>query len=136
MACSSCGTRDRPLRHAIRAESEDFAKQVGLRVPEGAAITPEGLRWHREASVPAMRASNAAEVPPAHAVVDAGGAASRLARVGSRAVRAGLELEDHGKVIRRRGEEGWIGCPHPAAGDAPYQGRPHEEVVQADRRSA
>ena len=36
--------RDRIIRHTIRIESEDFAKQVGLRIPEDAALTPDGLR--------------------------------------------------------------------------------------------
>ena len=55
--------RDRIIRHTIRTESEDFAKQVGLRIPEGAALPPDGLRQHREAYVAAMRAYNAGEVP-------------------------------------------------------------------------
>jgi hypothetical protein len=54
--------RDHIVRHTIRTESEDFAKQVGLRIPEGAALTPEGLREHRETYVAAMRAYNAGEV--------------------------------------------------------------------------
>jgi hypothetical protein len=54
--------RDRIIRHTIRTESEDFAKQVGLRIPEEAALTPEGLRQHRESYVTAMRAYNAGEV--------------------------------------------------------------------------
>ncbi len=54
--------RDRIIRHTVRTESEDFAKQVGLRVPEGAALTPDGLRQHRAAYVEAMRAYNAGEV--------------------------------------------------------------------------
>jgi hypothetical protein len=54
--------RDRIIRHTIRTESEDFAKQVGLRIPEGAALTPDGLRQHRAAYVEAMRAYNAGEV--------------------------------------------------------------------------
>ena len=54
--------RDRIIRHTIRNESEDFAKQVGLRIPEEAALTPDGLRQHREAYVDAMRAYNAGEV--------------------------------------------------------------------------
>ena len=54
--------RDRIIRHTIRTESEDFARQVGLRIPEGAALTPEGLRQHRETYVAAMRAYNAGEV--------------------------------------------------------------------------
>ncbi len=57
------GGRDRAhiVRHTIRTESEDFAKKVGLRIPEGAALTPEGLRNHRETFVAAMRAYNAGE---------------------------------------------------------------------------
>jgi hypothetical protein len=54
--------RDRIIRHTIRTESEDFAKQVGLRIPEEAALTPDGLRRHRETYVAAMRAYNAGEV--------------------------------------------------------------------------
>jgi hypothetical protein len=53
--------RDQIIRHTIRTESEDFAKQVGLRIPERAALTPDGLRQHREAFVTAMRAYNAGE---------------------------------------------------------------------------
>jgi hypothetical protein len=58
------GGRDRDgiIRHTIRVESEDFAKRVGLRIPEGAALTPDGLREHREAYVAAMHAYNAGEV--------------------------------------------------------------------------
>jgi len=54
--------RDRIIRHTIRTESEDFAKQVGLRIAEEAALTPDGLRQHRAAYVAAMRAYNAGEV--------------------------------------------------------------------------
>ena len=54
--------RDRIIRHTIRTESEDFAKQVGLRIPEEAALTPDGLRQHRKNYVAAMRAYNAGEV--------------------------------------------------------------------------
>ena len=54
--------RDRIVRHTIRTESEDFAKQVGLRIPEEGALTPDGLRQHREAYIAAMRAYNAGEV--------------------------------------------------------------------------
>jgi hypothetical protein len=55
--------RDRIIRHTIRTESEDFAKQVGLRIDEGAALTPAGLRRHRKTYVAAMRAYNAGAVP-------------------------------------------------------------------------
>jgi hypothetical protein len=54
--------RDRIVRHVIRTESEDFAKQVGLRIPEEAALTPEGLQQHRVTYVAAMWAYNAGEV--------------------------------------------------------------------------
>ena len=54
--------RDRIIRHTIRTESEDFAKQVGLRIPEEGALTPDGLRDYRDAYVAAMRAYNAGEV--------------------------------------------------------------------------
>ena len=54
--------RDRIIRHVIRNESEEFAKQVGLRIPEEAALTPDGLQQHRTTYVEAMRAYNAGEV--------------------------------------------------------------------------
>jgi hypothetical protein len=54
--------RDRIIRHTIRTESEDFAKQLGVQVPEGAALTPDGLRQHRETYVAAMRAYQAGEI--------------------------------------------------------------------------
>ena len=58
------GGRDRDLivRHVIRNESEEFAKQVGLRIPEEGALSPEGLRRYRADYVAAMRACNAGEV--------------------------------------------------------------------------
>ncbi|HEX5239472.1 MAG TPA: hypothetical protein VFW20_00570 [Candidatus Limnocylindrales bacterium] len=54
--------RNRIVRHTIRTESEDFAKQVGIRIPEEAALTPEGLRRHRHDYLEAMRAYNRGEV--------------------------------------------------------------------------
>lgn len=53
--------RDRIIRHTIRTESEDFARKVGLRIPEEAALTPEGLREHRHNYVAAIRSYNAGE---------------------------------------------------------------------------
>ncbi|HEY1279069.1 MAG TPA: hypothetical protein VGF22_05300 [Acidimicrobiales bacterium] len=53
--------RDQIIRHTIRTESEEFAKRLGLRVPEGGALTPKGLRDHRETYVATMRAYNAGE---------------------------------------------------------------------------
>ena len=53
--------RDRIIRHTIRTESEDFAKRLGLRIPQEAALTPDGLRAHRTSYVAAMRAYNAGE---------------------------------------------------------------------------
>ena len=60
------GGRDRDviIRHTIRTESEDFAKRVGLRIPEGAALTAEGLRTHREEYIAAIRAYNAGDGKP------------------------------------------------------------------------
>jgi len=55
--------RDRIIRHTVRTESEDFAKKLGLRNPENAALTAEGLRQHRETYVAAMRAYQAGEIP-------------------------------------------------------------------------
>jgi hypothetical protein len=53
--------RDQIIRHTIRNESEEFAKRVGLRIPECGALTPQGLRDYRETYVAAMRAYNAGE---------------------------------------------------------------------------
>ncbi|MBA3799081.1 MAG: hypothetical protein H0X18_08310 [Geodermatophilaceae bacterium] len=53
--------RDQIIRHTIRTESEDFAKRLGLRVPEEGALTPTGLRDYRETYVATMRAYNAGE---------------------------------------------------------------------------
>ena len=53
--------RDQIIRHTIRTESEEFAKRLGLRVPEGGALTPDGLRGYRETYVATMRAYNAGE---------------------------------------------------------------------------
>jgi len=55
-------TRHRIWRHVIRNESEEFAKRVGLKIPEEAALTPEGLRQHRANYVEAMRAYNAGQM--------------------------------------------------------------------------
>jgi hypothetical protein len=54
--------RDTIIRHTIRVESEEFAMQLGLRIPERAALSPEGLRQHRESYITAMRAYNAGEI--------------------------------------------------------------------------
>jgi hypothetical protein len=53
--------RDKIIRHTIRTESEDFAKQVGLRIPEEGALAPDALRRYRDDYVAAMRAYNAGE---------------------------------------------------------------------------
>jgi hypothetical protein len=50
--------RDTIMRHTIRTESEDFAKRVGLRIPEYGAMAPDALREYREAYVAAMRAAH------------------------------------------------------------------------------
>lgn len=48
--------RDTIIRHTVRTESEDFAKKVGLAVPEHAALAPGALTPYRSAYVDAMRA--------------------------------------------------------------------------------
>ena len=53
--------RDHIIRHTIRTESEDFAKRLGLRIPEEGALTPEGLRDFRTTYVATMRSYNAGE---------------------------------------------------------------------------
>lgn len=53
--------RDQIISHTIRTESEYFAKRLGLRVPEGGALTPMGLREYRETYVARMRAYNVGE---------------------------------------------------------------------------
>jgi len=55
--------RDRIVSHVIRVESEDFARKVGLRIPEGAAVPPEARREYRDDYVAAIRAYNAGEGP-------------------------------------------------------------------------
>ena len=54
--------RDHIIRHVIRVESEDFARQVGLRIPENAALSPEGLRQHRATYIAAMADYNAGRI--------------------------------------------------------------------------
>jgi hypothetical protein len=54
--------RNRIVRHVIRNESEEFAKQVGLRIPEEGALSPEGLKHHRETYLAAMRDYNAGKI--------------------------------------------------------------------------
>ena len=54
--------RDHIIRHTIRVESEDFARHVGLRIPEGGALTPDGLREYRKEYLKAIRAYNAGKV--------------------------------------------------------------------------
>ena len=47
--------RDRIIRHTIRTDSEDFAKKVGLRIPEEGALGA-ALPGYRDEYVEAMRA--------------------------------------------------------------------------------
>jgi hypothetical protein len=53
--------RDQIIRHVVRNESEEFAKRVGLRIPEGGALPAKARRDYRKAYVAAMRAYNAGE---------------------------------------------------------------------------
>jgi len=54
--------RHRIVRHTIRTESEDFAKQVGIRIPEEGALSPDGLKQHRTTYIAAMRDYNAGKI--------------------------------------------------------------------------
>jgi len=54
--------RDEIIRHVIRVESLDFAKQVGLQKPEEPVLSASELPQYREDYVAAMRAYNAGEV--------------------------------------------------------------------------
>jgi len=53
--------RDRIIRHTVRTESEDFAKRVGLRIPEGGALG-DALPAYRDAYVEAMGAFQRGEI--------------------------------------------------------------------------
>jgi hypothetical protein len=55
--------RDTVVRHTIRTESEDFARKVGLRIPERGALVPGALEPYRRDYVEAMRAFQRGEVP-------------------------------------------------------------------------
>ena len=50
--------RDRIVRHTLGAE-QDWAAKLGLRPPDGALLTDEGLRAHRDAYLNAIRAFHA-----------------------------------------------------------------------------
>ena len=50
--------RDRIIRHTIGTESEYFARRVGLRIPEGGALTKAGPAAYRTAYLRAMRTYN------------------------------------------------------------------------------
>jgi hypothetical protein len=54
--------RDEIIRHVIRVESLDFAKQVGLQKPEEPVLSASELPQYREDDVAAMRAYKAGEV--------------------------------------------------------------------------
>lgn len=54
--------RDRIISHTVRVESEDFARRVGLQIPENGALTGD-LAEYRDDYVTAMRAYNAGDVP-------------------------------------------------------------------------
>jgi hypothetical protein len=56
--------RDEIIRHTRRVESEDFAKKVGLRIPEGAAVKGKALLAYREDYVAAMRAHHKGHAKP------------------------------------------------------------------------
>jgi hypothetical protein len=59
--CGGGRDRDHIIRHTVRVESEDFAKRLGLRCEEGAALTPHSLADYRKSYVATMRAYHAGE---------------------------------------------------------------------------
>jgi hypothetical protein len=54
--------RDEIKRHVFRVESLDFAKQVGLQMPDGPLLAGDELRHYRDEYIAGMRAYNAGEV--------------------------------------------------------------------------
>ena len=54
--------RDTIIRHTIRVESEDFARKVGLVIPEHGALAPGALAPYRADYVDAMRAYQRGEI--------------------------------------------------------------------------
>ena len=54
--------RDEIIGHVIRVESMDFAAGVGIDVPDGNELIPDGITAYREAYVAAMRDYNAGKV--------------------------------------------------------------------------
>jgi hypothetical protein len=54
--------RDHIVRHMLRVERLDFAKQVGVQIEDDEAFTLETLRDHRAVFLDAMRAYNAGKV--------------------------------------------------------------------------
>ena len=54
--------RDRIVGHTLRTE-QDWATKLGVRTPEGALLTNEGLRAHRDAYCTAIRAFHAQGKP-------------------------------------------------------------------------
>lgn len=54
--------RDTIIRHTIRTESEDFARKVGLVIPERGALEPGALARYRSEYLDAMRAYQRGEV--------------------------------------------------------------------------
>jgi hypothetical protein len=53
--------RDEIIGHVLRVERLDFAKRLGLRLPEDTALTPTELGDYRDEYVATMRAYNAGE---------------------------------------------------------------------------
>jgi hypothetical protein len=54
--------RDTIIRHTVRVESEDFAKKVGLKIPERGALEPGALAPYRADYLDAMRAYQRGEI--------------------------------------------------------------------------
>jgi hypothetical protein len=55
--------RDAIIGHVFRVESMDFASGVGIEIPDGNALIPDGIPGYRAAYVAAMRDYNDGKVP-------------------------------------------------------------------------
>lgn len=55
--------RDEIVGHVLRVETQDFARRLGLRLPEAEALDPAGRRAYRRSYVTLMRGYNRGEGP-------------------------------------------------------------------------
>ena len=56
-------SRDQIIRHVYYNEPEQFSRKVEVRTPVDIVLTPDGLAWHRQVYLDAIRAYNAEGKP-------------------------------------------------------------------------